>query len=171
MTTDLFLSELGYNIWALCWRKKKLVRSQLFLLYSYHSLCVQDAVPLTFKSCVIAKDCETSEWSAWSACSQTCSWGELAPGFRSRRRGVQSLAVGTGKLCPELEEREACSAGGRELLQPCPRYLRAFVKVFWRTPCSEVLLCKAKLPCSKSMCMCGEGHTSWLVSVSERSLI
>nr|XP_038038274.1 LOW QUALITY PROTEIN: thrombospondin type-1 domain-containing protein 7B [Anas platyrhynchos] len=100
------------------------------------SLCVQDAVSLTFKSCVIAKDCETSEWSAWSACSQTCSWGELAPGFRSRRRGVQSLAVGTGKLCPELEEREACSAGGRELLQPCPRFS-------WRT--SEWKTCQVSL--------------------------
>uniref|UniRef100_A0A8C0F672 Thrombospondin type-1 domain-containing protein 7A n=1 Tax=Bubo bubo TaxID=30461 RepID=A0A8C0F672_BUBBB len=75
------------------------------------SLCMQDPAPLTFKSCVIAKDCETSEWSAWSACSRTCGWGDLAPGFRSRRRGVRSVAVGTGKPCPELEEREACSAG------------------------------------------------------------
>ncbi|XP_054033191.1 thrombospondin type-1 domain-containing protein 7B [Dryobates pubescens] len=100
------------------------------------SLCVQDSVPLTFKSCVIAKDCETSEWSAWSPCSRTCSWGELAPGFRSRRRAVRSVAVGTGKQCPELEEREACNTGGKELLQPCPRFA-------WRT--SEWKACQVSL--------------------------
>ncbi|XP_074684661.1 thrombospondin type-1 domain-containing protein 7B isoform X2 [Strix aluco] len=100
------------------------------------SLCMQDPVPLTFKSCVIAKDCETSEWSAWSACSRTCGWGDLAPGFRSRHRGVRSVAVGTGKPCPELEEREACSVGGKELLQPCPRFA-------WRT--SEWKACQVSL--------------------------
>ncbi|NXX44406.1 THS7B protein, partial [Tricholaema leucomelas] len=100
------------------------------------SLCVQDPVPLTFKPCVIAKDCETSEWSAWSPCSRTCSWGELAPGFRSRRRGVRSVAVGTGKQCPELEESEACNRGGKELLQPCPRFA-------WRT--SEWKACQVSL--------------------------
>ncbi|XP_074729867.1 thrombospondin type-1 domain-containing protein 7B isoform X2 [Strix uralensis] len=100
------------------------------------SLCMQDPVPLTFKSCVIAKDCETSEWSAWSACSRTCGWGDLAPGFRSRHRGVRSVAVGTGKPCPELEEREACSVGGKELPQPCPRFA-------WRT--SEWKACQVSL--------------------------
>uniref|UniRef100_A0A8C0IEL0 Thrombospondin type-1 domain-containing protein 7A n=1 Tax=Bubo bubo TaxID=30461 RepID=A0A8C0IEL0_BUBBB len=103
------------------------------------SLCMQDPAPLTFKSCVIAKDCETSEWSAWSACSRTCGWGDLAPGFRSRRRGVRSVAVGTGKPCPELEEREACSVGGKELLQPCPRYS----EFAWRT--SEWKACQVSL--------------------------
>ncbi|XP_075367640.1 thrombospondin type-1 domain-containing protein 7B isoform X6 [Mycteria americana] len=100
------------------------------------SLCVQDPAPLTFKSCVIAKDCETSEWSAWSSCSQTCGWGDLAPGFRSRHRSVWSVAVGAGKQCPELEEREVCSVGGKELLQPCPRFA-------WRT--SEWKACQASL--------------------------
>ncbi|XP_064307109.1 thrombospondin type-1 domain-containing protein 7B isoform X1 [Phalacrocorax carbo] len=100
------------------------------------SLCVQDPVPLTFKSCVIAKDCETSEWSAWSTCSRTCSWGHLAPGFRSRHRGVRTVALGTGKQCPELEEREACGVGGKELLQPCPRFA-------WRT--SEWTACQVSL--------------------------
>uniref|UniRef100_A0A669PYP8 Thrombospondin type-1 domain-containing protein 7A n=1 Tax=Phasianus colchicus TaxID=9054 RepID=A0A669PYP8_PHACC len=100
------------------------------------SLCVQDAVPLTSKTCVIAKDCETSEWSAWSSCSQTCSWGDLTPGFRSRHRSVRSVAMGSGKLCPELEEKEACSTGGREMLKPCPRFS-------WRT--SEWKACQVSL--------------------------
>ncbi|XP_009998692.1 PREDICTED: thrombospondin type-1 domain-containing protein 7B [Chaetura pelagica] len=100
------------------------------------SLCIQDPVPLTFKSCVIAKDCETSEWSPWSTCSQTCAWGDLTPGFRSRRRSVRSVAEGAGKQCPELEEREACSVGGKELLQPCPRFA-------WRT--SEWKACQVSL--------------------------
>ncbi|XP_072198495.1 thrombospondin type-1 domain-containing protein 7B [Excalfactoria chinensis] len=100
------------------------------------SLCVQDAIPLTSKTCVIAKDCETSEWSAWSSCSQTCSWGDLTPGFRSRHRSVQSVAMGSGRLCPELEEKEACSTGRRELMKPCPRFS-------WRT--SEWKACQVSL--------------------------
>uniref|UniRef100_A0A8C8B6D5 Thrombospondin type-1 domain-containing protein 7A n=1 Tax=Otus sunia TaxID=257818 RepID=A0A8C8B6D5_9STRI len=117
------------------------------------SLCMQDPVPLTFKSCVIAKDCETSEWSAWSACSRTCGWGDLAPGFRSRRRGVRSVAVGAGKPCPELEEREACNVGGKELLQPCPRFS-------WRT--SEWKACQVSLDqedsrYQKHVDLCGGG--------------
>uniref|UniRef100_A0A8C4VDA8 Thrombospondin type-1 domain-containing protein 7A n=1 Tax=Falco tinnunculus TaxID=100819 RepID=A0A8C4VDA8_FALTI len=119
------------------------------------SFCLQDPVPLTFKSCVIAKDCETSEWSAWSTCSQTCGWGELTPGFRSRRRGLRSVAVGAGRQCPELEEREACSVGGKELLQPCPRFA-------WRTSewkaCQVSLLPDQKDPHQhKHVSLCGGG--------------
>lgn len=132
-SSDLLQMTLDFFFGGFAWKKKKQNRrnllsstSSVVLLCSYRSLCVQDPVPLTFKSCVIAKDCETSEWSAWSACSRTCGWGDLAPGFRSRRRGVRSVAVGTGKQCPELEEREACSVGGKELLQPCPRYSKCF---------------------------------------------
>ncbi|NWY60214.1 THS7B protein, partial [Chionis minor] len=121
--------EIGYQT-----RQVRCVRSDGKNAALSH--CVQDPVPLTFKSCVIAKDCETSEWSAWSDCSQTCGWGDLAPGFRSRRRHVQSVAVGAGKQCPELEEREACSVGGKELLQPCPRFA-------WRT--SEWKACQVSL--------------------------
>ncbi|KAM6080415.1 thrombospondin type-1 domain-containing protein 7B isoform 4-T4 [Theristicus caerulescens] len=121
--------EIGYQT-----RQVRCVRSDG--KHAVLSLCVQDPVPLTFKSCVIAKDCETSEWSAWSACSRTCGWGDLTPGFRSRRRSVRSVAVGAGKQCPELEEREACSAGGKELLQPCPRFA-------WRT--SEWKACQVSL--------------------------
>ncbi|OXB67704.1 hypothetical protein ASZ78_002786 [Callipepla squamata] len=118
----------------------------------FRILCVQDAIPFTSKTCVIAKDCKTSEWSAWSACSQTCSWGDLAPGFRSRHRSVRSMAMGSGKLCPELEQREACSTGGRELLQPCPSFsdiilvligLSFFQRFSWRT--SEWKACQVSL--------------------------
>ncbi|KAM9235501.1 thrombospondin type-1 domain-containing protein 7B [Leptosomus discolor] len=119
------------------------------------SLCLQDPVPLTFKSCVIAKDCETSEWSAWSACSQTCGWGDLSPGFRSRRRGVRSVAVGAGKQCPELEEREACSAGGKELLQPCPRF--AWRTSEWRACQVSVLLDQQDPHHHKHVGLCGGG--------------
>ncbi|NXT48186.1 THS7B protein, partial [Pluvianellus socialis] len=121
--------EIGYQT-----RQVRCVRSDGKNAALSH--CVQDPVPLTFKSCVIAKDCETSEWSAWSDCSRTCGWGDLAPGFRSRRRHVRSVAVGAGKQCPELEEREACSAGGKEMLQPCPRFA-------WRT--SEWKACQVSL--------------------------
>uniref|UniRef100_A0A8C5TQ57 Thrombospondin type-1 domain-containing protein 7A n=1 Tax=Malurus cyaneus samueli TaxID=2593467 RepID=A0A8C5TQ57_9PASS len=100
------------------------------------SLCPQDPVPVTSRSCVIPKDCSTSEWSPWSSCSRSCGWGSLAPGFRSRRRRVRSVAVGAGTPCPELEEREACGTGGKALLQPCPRFA-------WRT--SEWKACQVSL--------------------------
>ncbi|XP_041329117.1 thrombospondin type-1 domain-containing protein 7B [Pyrgilauda ruficollis] len=101
------------------------------------SLCLQDPVtPVTSRSCVIPKDCATSEWSPWSACWRSCGWGSLAAGLRSRRRRVRSVAVGAGKPCPELEEREACSGGGKAPLQPCPRFA-------WRT--SEWKACQVSL--------------------------
>ncbi|KFR14036.1 Thrombospondin type-1 domain-containing protein 7B, partial [Opisthocomus hoazin] len=121
--------EIGYQT-----RQVRCVRSDG--THAVLSLCMQDPVPLTYKSCVIAKDCETSEWSAWSSCSRTCAWGALAPGFRSRHRSVRSVPMGAGKQCPELEEREACSTGGKELQQPCPRFT-------WRT--SEWRACQVSL--------------------------
>ncbi|NXQ22466.1 THS7B protein, partial [Peucedramus taeniatus] len=54
----------------------------------------------------------------------------------SRSRAVRSVAVGAGKPCPELEEREACSGGGKAPLQPCPRFA-------WRT--SEWKACQVSL--------------------------
>ncbi|XP_014637889.1 PREDICTED: thrombospondin type-1 domain-containing protein 7B-like [Ceratotherium simum simum] len=67
------------------------------------------------------KDCETTEWSSWSPCSKTCHSGNLSSGFRSRSRNVKHIAIGGGRECPELLEKEACIVQG-ELLQPCPRY-------------------------------------------------
>ncbi|XP_045874178.1 thrombospondin type-1 domain-containing protein 7B [Meles meles] len=105
------------------------------------SLCVQDSFPLTVQSCIMPKDCETTEWSSWSPCSKTCRSGSLSPGFRSRRRNVKHVAVGGGKECPELLEKEACIV--EELLQPCPRYA-------WRTSewkeCQVSLLLKQQDP-------------------------
>ncbi|XP_024099324.3 thrombospondin type-1 domain-containing protein 7B [Pongo abelii] len=99
------------------------------------SLCLQDSFPLTVQSCIMPKDCETSEWSSWSPCSKTCRSGSLLPGFRSRSRNVKHIAIGGGKECPELLEKEACIVKG-ELLQQCPRYS-------WRT--SEWKECQVSL--------------------------
>ncbi|XP_008589330.1 PREDICTED: thrombospondin type-1 domain-containing protein 7B-like, partial [Galeopterus variegatus] len=99
------------------------------------SLCMQDSFPLTVQSCIMPKDCETTEWSSWSPCSKTCHSGSLSPGFRSRSRNVKHIAIGGGKECPELLEKEACIVEG-ELLQPCPRYS-------WRT--SEWKECQVSL--------------------------
>ncbi|XP_045154839.1 thrombospondin type-1 domain-containing protein 7B [Echinops telfairi] len=99
------------------------------------SLCMQDSFPLTVQSCLMPKDCETTEWSSWSPCSKTCHSGSLSPGFRSRSRNVKHLAIGGGKECPELLEKEACIVQG-ELLQHCPRYS-------WRT--SEWKECQVSL--------------------------
>ncbi|XP_070435726.1 thrombospondin type-1 domain-containing protein 7B isoform X1 [Equus przewalskii] len=99
------------------------------------SLCMQDSFPLTVQSCILPKDCETTEWSPWSSCSKTCRSGSLSPGFRSRSRNVKHVAIGGGRECPELLEKEACIVEG-EFLQPCPRYS-------WRT--SEWKECQVSL--------------------------
>ncbi|KAJ1189046.1 hypothetical protein NDU88_005797, partial [Pleurodeles waltl] len=82
-------------------------------------ICTQGNIPLTFQSCIIAKDCEMSDWSTWSSCSKTCQSGDLSPGFRSRNRSVKQIPLAGGKECQETEEKEACYVGG-EMLPPCP---------------------------------------------------
>ncbi|XP_054555669.1 thrombospondin type-1 domain-containing protein 7B isoform X1 [Talpa occidentalis] len=99
------------------------------------SLCMPDSFPLTVQSCIMPKDCETTEWSSWSPCSKTCRSGSVSPGFRSRSRNVKHSALGGGKDCPELLEKEACVVVG-ESLQSCPRYS-------WRT--SEWKECQVSL--------------------------
>ncbi|KAF7241749.1 Thrombospondin type-1 domain-containing protein 7B [Varanus komodoensis] len=120
------------------------------------SLCVQENIPLNFQSCVMPKDCETSAWSSWSSCSKTCHSGDLSPGFRSRTRSIKHIAVGTGQACPETEEREPCNpGGGREHLQPCPRYS------WWTTEwkgCDVTLLLEQQDPRrDKRTALCGGG--------------
>ncbi|XP_066202247.1 thrombospondin type-1 domain-containing protein 7B [Saccopteryx leptura] len=99
------------------------------------SLCMKDSFPLTVQSCIMPKDCETTEWSSWSLCSKTCHSGSLSPGFRSRSRSVKHIAIGGGKECPDFLEKQACMVEG-ELLQLCPRYS-------WRT--SEWKECQVSL--------------------------
>lgn len=85
------------------------------------SLCTKDAPPLlTFKSCVMPKDCQTSDWSSWSPCSKTCRSADLSPGYRLRSRIMTQIPAGGGRRCPALEEKEACNIIG-DLLPNCPR--------------------------------------------------
>lgn len=85
------------------------------------SLCTQDNSPGTFQSCIMPKDCETSDWSPWSPCSKTCRASDLSPGYRFRTRSRFQAPIGGGKECPTLEEKEACNIIG-DLLTHCPRY-------------------------------------------------
>ncbi|NXK87861.1 THS7B protein, partial [Formicarius rufipectus] len=140
--------EIGYQS-----RQVRCVRSDG--RHAELSLCLQDPVPVTAKSCVVARDCETSAWSPWSSCSRTCSRGDVVLGFRSRRRSVRSVAVGAGKPCPELEEREACSVGGRELLQPCPRF--AWRASEWKACQVSLLLGQQDPPHHRHAGLCGGG--------------
>ncbi|NWS68862.1 THS7B protein, partial [Crotophaga sulcirostris] len=119
------------------------------------SLCVHDRPALTFRACVVAKDCEASAWSPWGACSWGCGWGGLAPGFRSRRRRVRRVALGAGKGCPALEEREACGAAGTELRQPCPRF--AWRTTEWRACQVSLLLDQQDPGRQKRAGLCGGG--------------
>ncbi|MBN3300954.1 THS7B protein, partial [Amia calva] len=85
------------------------------------SLCIQDNAPMTFQSCVIPRNCETTEWSSWSPCSKTCRSVDLSPGYRTRTRSMKQVPLGGGRECPILEEKEACNIIG-DLLPNCPRY-------------------------------------------------
>ncbi|XP_041940176.1 thrombospondin type-1 domain-containing protein 7B isoform X1 [Alosa sapidissima] len=86
------------------------------------SLCTQDNSPGTFQSCIMPKDCETSDWSPWSPCSKTCRALDLSPGYRFRTRSRIQAPIGGGKECLALEEKEACNIIG-DLLPHCPRYV------------------------------------------------
>ncbi|XP_067891134.1 thrombospondin type-1 domain-containing protein 7B isoform X2 [Heterodontus francisci] len=86
------------------------------------SLCIHDDTPAIFQSCVMPSDCEFSEWTGWSSCTKTCQSSDYSPGYRSRIRFVKHIAIGGGKDCPNLKEKETCNIGG-EGLPPCPRYV------------------------------------------------
>ncbi|XP_072517288.1 thrombospondin type-1 domain-containing protein 7B [Salminus brasiliensis] len=85
------------------------------------SLCDHDNAPVNFRSCVMPRDCEVTDWSAWSPCSKTCRTADQLPGFRSRKRSIASFPSGGGEECPVLEEVQTCNALG-EFLPLCPRY-------------------------------------------------
>ncbi|KAI2660548.1 Thrombospondin type-1 domain-containing protein 7B [Labeo rohita] len=86
------------------------------------SLCTLDNGPGTFQSCIMPRDCETSDWSVWSPCSKTCRASDMSPGFRVRTRSITQTPIGLGKECTALEEKEACNIIG-DLLPNCPRYV------------------------------------------------
>ncbi|XP_035379035.1 thrombospondin type-1 domain-containing protein 7B [Electrophorus electricus] len=85
------------------------------------SLCDHHSTPVNFRSCVMPKNCEVSDWSTWSSCSKTCRTSDQSPGFRHRKRHVMRAPVGEGETCPSLEDVEACHTL-ENLLPPCPRY-------------------------------------------------
>ncbi|XP_072556633.1 thrombospondin type-1 domain-containing protein 7B-like isoform X1 [Paramormyrops kingsleyae] len=86
------------------------------------SLCTQDSIPVTFQSCVMPRDCETSEWGPWNPCSKSCRALDLSPGYRTRTRSLKQVPIGGGEECPGLEDKEACNIIG-DLLPECPRYV------------------------------------------------
>ncbi|KAJ8392650.1 hypothetical protein AAFF_G00073240 [Aldrovandia affinis] len=94
------------------------------------SLCIRDDAPVTFQSCVMPRDCETSDWSKWSPCSKTCQAADLSPGYRTRTRGLKQIPIGGGQECPALEEKEACNIVG-DLLPKCPSL--CFTRYAWKT--------------------------------------
>ncbi|XP_077473854.1 thrombospondin type-1 domain-containing protein 7B isoform X1 [Stigmatopora argus] len=85
------------------------------------SLCTKYNSLLMYQSCVMPRDCHTSDWSPWSPCSKTCRSTDLSPGYRLRSRVVTQIPLSGGKQCPALEEKEACNIMG-DLLANCPRY-------------------------------------------------
>lgn len=86
---------------------------------SYRSLCSQETLPVAFRSCLVTKDCEVSDWSEWGPCSKKCYDLNGPKGQRSRSRRVLQVAVGDGASCPELEETEPCVPQG-DSVPPCP---------------------------------------------------
>ncbi|XP_040325485.1 thrombospondin type-1 domain-containing protein 7A-like [Herpailurus yagouaroundi] len=85
------------------------------------SFCRQEKLPMTFQSCVITKECQVSEWSEWSPCSNTCRDVASPKGTRVRTRIIRQFPIGSEKECPELEEREPCASQG-DTVVPCATY-------------------------------------------------
>ncbi|XP_036432693.1 thrombospondin type-1 domain-containing protein 7B [Colossoma macropomum] len=135
------------------------------------SLCTQDDGPGTFQSCVMPRDCQTSEWSSWSPCSKTCRATDLSPGYRVRSRTITQPVIGRGKECPVLEEKEACNIIG-DLLPRCPRYV-------WRSTawgeCSVApLLGQQERRLGDSDALCGGGiqtRETYCIQLTEHSAL
>ncbi|XP_038626243.1 thrombospondin type-1 domain-containing protein 7A [Tachyglossus aculeatus] len=85
------------------------------------SFCPQDKLPIPFQSCVMATECQVSEWSHWSPCSKTCYDAAAPQGNRTRTRTVRRFPVGDVEGCPELEQVEPCGPQGDGSL-PCATY-------------------------------------------------
>jgi hypothetical protein len=65
----------------------------------------------TPKSTMANKDCQLSEWSAWTKCSKTCGTGV----FKRQFRMLIANAEGNGKACGKLVQSTACTG-----LKACP---------------------------------------------------
>jgi hypothetical protein len=54
------------------------------------------------------KDCEVSQWSSWSTCTQTCSVSVLTHGYKLRSR-TSTAATNGGKVCAANWQMEHCN--------------------------------------------------------------
>jgi hypothetical protein len=71
-------------------------------------------IPATPAPTPFRVDCVVSEWSAWSACSQTARC-MVEPGRQTRQRNVIVMNQAGGAACPLLSESQACNVD-----VPCP---------------------------------------------------
>lgn len=83
---------------------------EAMLLNNGYDICFED--PTRGDLCLFSarprpKDCELSEWSAWSDCSKSCGTGE-----QNRSRTIVGEPQKGGKACPPVErltEKRACN--------------------------------------------------------------
>ncbi|XP_043550004.1 thrombospondin type-1 domain-containing protein 7B [Chiloscyllium plagiosum] len=118
------------------------------------SLCIRGDTPAIFQSCVMPRDCDFSEWSEWNSCTKTCRSSDYSPGYRSRIRFIKCVAIGGGKDCPNLEEKETCNIGG-ERLPPCQRYV--WKTTDWNECQVKPLLSQQDRRRSNESTLCGGG--------------
>uniref|UniRef100_A0A3P8VNT9 Thrombospondin type-1 domain-containing protein 7A n=1 Tax=Cynoglossus semilaevis TaxID=244447 RepID=A0A3P8VNT9_CYNSE len=125
-----------------------------FFFFFSNSMCSQEILPATFQACVMAKDCEVSEWSDWSACSKECYEPNGPKGERTRTRKVSQFPVGGGKECPELMEKELCSPQG-EGVPACISY--SWKTTEWTECRVDVLLSQQDRRRGNQTGLCGGG--------------
>ena len=85
-----------------------LATGDFYTLISGNSSCIAKSFQPT--KCVqlcCKKDCQLSEWEAWSSCTGPCA----SNGTRSRTRAVKQEATCGGKACGTLKEDAVCATG------------------------------------------------------------
>ncbi|XP_028835225.1 thrombospondin, type I, domain containing 7Ab isoform X4 [Denticeps clupeoides] len=118
------------------------------------SLCPHWSLPTMFQSCLMPKDCVTSEWAGWSACSKSCLDPNLPEGTRTRSRQVQQFPTAGGAECPALEETEPCEPQG-DGSPPCATY--SWRTTEWTDCRVDVLLSQQDRRRSNQTGLCGGG--------------